>query len=118
MAISPRRYAIQGAKIVLGTGTTIEKGTVVVRRGLIEAVGEADKVAVPYDAEVIDGKGLVVYPGFIDLFTTLGQPAGVNRSADRPGAAGQCAATTCWRDAAGQSQWPDARVRGGLACSP
>ncbi len=80
----PPAYAIQGAKIVLGTGTTIEKGTVLVRRGLIEAVGEAEKVAVPYDAELIDGKGLVVYPGFIDLFTTLGQPAGVNRSGTGP----------------------------------
>ena len=80
----PPAYAIQGAKIVLGTGTTIEKGTVVVRHGLIEAVGEAEKVAVPYDAELIDGKGLVVYPGFIDLFTTLGQPAGVNRSGTGP----------------------------------
>jgi hypothetical protein len=80
----PPAYAIQGAKIVAGTGTTFEVGTVVVRNGLIEAVGEADKVAVPFDAEVIDGKGLVVYPGFIDLFTTLGQPAGVSRSQTGP----------------------------------
>ena len=35
----------------------------------------------PFDAEVIDGKGLTVYPGFIDLFTTVGQRAGVERSA-------------------------------------
>src|SRR3981081_2087544 len=71
---SPPAYAIQGARIVAGTGTTIEKGPVGVRHGLIATVGEADKVAVPYDAELIDGKGLVVYPGFIDLYTTLGQP--------------------------------------------
>src|SRR4051812_26114563 len=32
----PPAYAIQGAKIVTGTGTPIEKGTVVVRNGLIE----------------------------------------------------------------------------------
>src|SRR5205823_4682657 len=40
----------------------------------------ADRVPVPYDAEVIDGAGLVVYPGFIDLYTTLGQPADAPRS--------------------------------------
>ena len=52
-----------------------------IRGGLIEAVGPAKDVTVPFDAEVIDGKGLTVYPGFIDLFTTAGQRAGVERSA-------------------------------------
>jgi len=42
-------------------------------------------VTVPYDAETIDGKGLVVYPGFIDLFATVGQRAGVERSATGKG---------------------------------
>ena len=51
-----------------------------VRRGLIEAVGPSKEVSVPFDAELIDGKGLVVYPGFIDLFTTVGQRPGVERS--------------------------------------
>ncbi len=80
----PPSYAIQGAKIVTGTGAVIDKGTVVVRNGLIAAVGEADKVTAPYDAEVIDGKGLVVYPGFLDLYTTIGQPSGVSRSQTGP----------------------------------
>ena len=52
-----------------------------VRRGLIEAVGPDKDVAVPFDAEMIDGKGLTVYPGFIDLYTTVGQRPGVERSA-------------------------------------
>ncbi len=56
-----------------------------VRRGMIEAVGPAKDVTVPYDAETIDGKGLVVYPGFIDLYTTIGQRAGVERSATGKG---------------------------------
>ena len=42
-------------------------------------------MTVPYDAETIDGKGLVVYPGFIDLYTTVGQRAGVERSATGKG---------------------------------
>ena len=39
----------------------------------------------PFDAEVIDGKGLVVYPGFIDLFTTVGQRQGRGSVGDRAG---------------------------------
>ena len=68
-----------------GPGKTFDPGTIVVRRGVIEAVGLAKDVTVPYDAETIDGKGLVVYPGFIDLYTTIGQRAGVERSATGKG---------------------------------
>jgi imidazolonepropionase-like amidohydrolase len=81
----PVAYAITGAKIVTAPGKVIEPGTVVVRRGIIEAVGPAKDVSVPYDAETIDGKGLVVYPGFIDLYSTAGQRAGVERSATGKG---------------------------------
>ena len=76
----PVAYAIKGAKVVPVSGEPIEVGTVVVRDGVIAAVGAADKVEIPYDAEVIDGKGLVVYPGFIDLYTTSGQDATVAKS--------------------------------------
>ena len=81
----PVAYAITGAKIVTAPGKVIEPGTVVVRRGVIEAVGPTKDVSVPYDAETIDGKGLVVYPGFIDLYSTAGQRAGVERSATGKG---------------------------------
>ncbi len=83
----PAAYAIRGAKVVVGTTpeATVEVGTVVVRDGVIEAVGPADQVEVPFDAEVIDGKGLVVYAGFLDLYTTLGVPAGAVRSQTGPG---------------------------------
>lgn len=83
----PAAYAIQGAKVVVGPGAdaTIEGGTVLVREGVIEAVGPADKVAVPFDAEVIDAKGMVVYAGFLDLYTTLGVPTTAVRSQTGPG---------------------------------
>jgi imidazolonepropionase-like amidohydrolase len=76
----PAAYAITGATIVTGRGDSIGKGTVVVRDGVIEAVGPVDTVKVPYDAETIDGKGLYVYPGFLDLFSTIGQPSAGARS--------------------------------------
>ena len=81
----PLAYAIKDAKIIAAPGNVYDPGTMVVRRGLIEAVGPAKDVVVPFDAEVIDGKGLTVYPGFIDLFTTVGQRPGVERSATERG---------------------------------
>ncbi len=76
----PDAYAIRGATLIVAPGRQIEGGTVVVRKGIIEAVGPGEAVKIPSDAEVIDGKGLVVYPGFLDLYTTLGQTPGVTRS--------------------------------------
>lgn len=62
-------YAIRNAKIITVSGATIAKGTVVVRDGLIESVGE--RVQIPADAEIFDGEGLTVYPGFIDANTNI-----------------------------------------------
>lgn len=63
-------YAIVGARVEVGDGRVIEKGTVVIRDGLIEAVGSG--IVVPADAEIIQGAGLVVYPGFMDAHATKG----------------------------------------------
>jgi imidazolonepropionase-like amidohydrolase len=65
-------YAITGARIVTVSGPTIERGTIVIRDGLIAAVGAS--VTTPPDARTIDGTGLTVYPGLIDASTTLGIP--------------------------------------------
>jgi imidazolonepropionase-like amidohydrolase len=66
-------YAITNAKIVTVSGAAIEKGTIVVRDGLIESVGADAKV--PADVRVLDGTGLTVYPGFFDALTNLGLSA-------------------------------------------
>lgn len=81
----PAARAITGAKIVAAPGKIYDPGTIVVRHGIIESVGADKDVKVPYDAETIDGKGLVVYPGFLDMYTTIGQAAGVERSATGKG---------------------------------
>ncbi len=65
-------YAITNARIVTVSGSVIERGTVVVRNGLIAAVGA--NVNAPPDARVIDGAGLTVYPGLIDSYTNLALP--------------------------------------------
>ena len=71
LAQSHPAVAIHNAKIVTVSGPVIDKGTVVVRNGLIEAVGE--NVAVPPDAMLVEGEGLTVYPGLIDALSTWGQ---------------------------------------------
>ena len=65
-------YAITNARIVTVSGPVIERGTVVIRNGLIAAVGA--NITAPPDARAIDGTGLTVYPGLIDASTTLGIP--------------------------------------------
>jgi imidazolonepropionase-like amidohydrolase len=73
---APTAYAITNARIVTaapqGPGT-IERGTIVIRNGVIQAVGSG--VAAPADARVVDATGLTVYPGFIDAHASLGIPA-------------------------------------------
>ena len=72
-ADGPHVFAIKGARIVTVVGAPISSGTIVVRNGLIEAVG-AD-VSVPATATVIDGTGLTVYPGLIDMGNSTGVDA-------------------------------------------
>lgn len=65
-------YAITNARIVIVSGPTIERGTVVIRNGLIAAAGA--NVSAPTDARIIDGAGLTIYPGLIDSYTDLALP--------------------------------------------
>jgi imidazolonepropionase-like amidohydrolase len=65
-------YAITNARLVTVSGPVIERGTVVIRNGLIVAAGA--NVSAPSDARVIDGAGLTVYPGLIDSYTNLALP--------------------------------------------
>ncbi len=69
-AQKPAVYAVTGAKIYTMAGPPIENGTIIILGGKIAAVG-AD-VPVPPGAEVIDAKGLQVYPGLFDSYSRLG----------------------------------------------
>ena len=71
-AETPTVLAIRNARVVTVSGPEITRGTIVVRNGLIEAVGE--NVSIPQDAWIVDGEGLIVYPGLIDGLSTLGLP--------------------------------------------
>src|SRR5690349_17615668 len=67
---TPPAVAIRNATIVLDATTTLERASIVLRGGFVEAVGA--EVVLPPDAEILDGTGLYVYPGFLDGLTAAG----------------------------------------------
>jgi imidazolonepropionase-like amidohydrolase len=79
---APSHYAITNVRIVAAPGRTIARGTIVIKDGLIAAVGPS--VTTPAGAWVIDGAGLTVYPGLIDALSTVGLPASLRIPEPRP----------------------------------
>jgi imidazolonepropionase-like amidohydrolase len=75
-------YALTHAKIFTLAGSPIEDGTLVIRDGKIAAVGA--NVEVPAGAQVIDAKGLQIYPGLFDPITQMGMSeiSAVNATVD------------------------------------
>lgn len=71
-AAAPSHLAIRGARIFTVSGPVLERGTVILKDGLIEAVG--DGIAIPPGVTIIDGTGLNVYPGLIDALSAWGIP--------------------------------------------
>ncbi len=72
-ALDPSKpVAITGGKLLTITHGTIENGVLIIENGKIAAVGAAGSVKVPANAQVIDAKGMTVYPGLIDSETHLG----------------------------------------------
>ena len=66
-------YAFTNATIVKDPQTTIRNATMVIRDGIIIAVGTS--VTVPKDAVVVDCKDKYLYPSFIDIYSDYGVPA-------------------------------------------
>lgn len=114
----PQYFAIRGVTVVPGSGPRMENATVIIGRGVIKAV--AKDATVPDEAWVIEGKGLMVYPGLIDSFTDVGippaaAPAGGSGEGqrsltvtsrgpeDRPG-------STPWKSGADEANLSDKRI--------
>ena len=64
--------AITGGKLLTITHGVIENGTIILSGGKIAAVGAAGAVKIPTGAQIVDAKGMTVYPGLIDSETNLG----------------------------------------------
>lgn len=69
---TPQVHALVNAKIVQAPGRVVEKGTVVIRDGIIEAVGA--QVTPPADARIWNYQGMTIYPGLIESYSQLGLP--------------------------------------------
>ncbi|MEX0935329.1 MAG: hypothetical protein WD013_00400, partial [Gemmatimonadota bacterium] len=67
-----RAMVFEGARIVLGDGGLLERGTIVVEGGRIAQVGAADRVEVSEDAVRIDLSGRTIIPALIDAHAHLG----------------------------------------------
>jgi imidazolonepropionase-like amidohydrolase len=65
-----RLHALVGARVVTAPGQTLERATVVIRDGLVEAVGA--NVEPPPGARVWELGGHTIYPGFVDAHADLG----------------------------------------------
>jgi imidazolonepropionase-like amidohydrolase len=63
-------YAITNVTVIQGPGRKLDMGTVLIKNGIITAVGKG--IAVPPEAIVIKGDSLFVYAGFIDGLSRTG----------------------------------------------
>lgn len=64
-------HALVGGRVVLKPGEELERATVVLRDGRIEAVGK--DTPIPADARVHDMNGTTIYAGFIDAHVSFAQ---------------------------------------------
>ncbi|WP_293861022.1 amidohydrolase family protein [Steroidobacter sp.] len=64
-------YALTHARLVIRPGEVIDDGVLIVRDGVIAAVGA--KAKIPNDARVLDLQGRTVFAGFIDARSDYGQ---------------------------------------------
>lgn len=111
----PPFYAIQNAKVIVGDGTVLDRATVLVADGLIEAVGV--DLEIPGDMAVLDGEGLIVMPGLFDALTSIGMPeppssGGRGGSSDAPPIRGpeDRPSTTPWVHAADDLDPEDSKI--------
>jgi imidazolonepropionase-like amidohydrolase len=106
----PPVFALTNARIVTVSGIAIAKGTIILRNGIIEAVGS--NISIPGDARQLDATGLTVYPGLIDALSD----AGVEETRSQATAATRTAATPSLQ--VQQPQVPQQTQQSAPAASP
>lgn len=67
-----RSFVLTNATIITQPGQKIDKGQLLIKNGLIEAVGKT--VTIPPNARVIDADSMYIYAGFIEGLSHTGVP--------------------------------------------
>lgn len=75
-----RPLAFVGARILPIGAPPLEDGVLIVRNGVVEAVGPRSGTSIPAEAEVRDVTGLWIMPGLVDTHSHLGRSDGADRS--------------------------------------
>jgi imidazolonepropionase-like amidohydrolase len=75
------QIAIKGETIYTVSSGTITNGVILIKDGKITAIGTADKIKIPADYKIIEGK--VVTPGLVDAHSTVGFAGMYNVPADQ-----------------------------------
>lgn len=81
---TPQLHAIVHAHVIPAPGQSIDNATIVIRDGVIEAVGA--KLPAPPDARISDFAGKTIYAGLIDAYSELPADAVKNDPAATSGA--------------------------------
>ncbi len=69
---NPNWHVLVGARLVLAPGKVIDNGSIVIRDGVVAALGPAADVPLPAGAKVWKLSGRTIYPGMIDMASALG----------------------------------------------
>jgi imidazolonepropionase-like amidohydrolase len=67
---------LTGARVIAAPGRVFDRGVVVVRGGVVEAVGAEGKISIPADARLFDLKGKVVHAAYLDPYVSVERLAG------------------------------------------
>lgn len=71
-AVYAQVVAIEGGKLLTVSHGIIENGVLVLADGKITAVGKSGEVKIPAGAQIVDARGMTVYPGLIDPESNFG----------------------------------------------
>lgn len=67
---APAVHAFTDVTVVVSPGDVRQNTTLIIRDGIIEALGTSAEI--PADARVWEMQGKMIYPGFIDAYSTIG----------------------------------------------
>ncbi len=67
-----RLVALKSKLVITGAGPEIPNATILIQDGIITEVGPADRVKIPWNADVIDARDKVVMPGYVLAHTSDG----------------------------------------------